>query len=321
LFRKGRFCCALTDESSVQGFAQLKLPSVNLFEVGPRDGLQNEKTVLSLEARVELVTKLIDSGVRDIEAGSFVRPDLIPALAETGTLIKQVKNKRKGKFQLWSFVPNQRGFEDALDSGVDGASFFMSVSDTFCQKNVNRDKGTQKKDLEKLLKQANDHKLKSRVYLSTIAFCPYEGVVPEADVQTEVQSLLNMGAAKVVLSDTTGHATPFSLSKLLSDLVSKNNPRLFALHLHDTRGLALANACEGLRWGIDEYDSSLAGLGGCPYAPGASGNLATEDLLYCLHSFGQAKEINMDEIVNAATFVESQIGHRGTSKVLRACGV
>ncbi|HVJ63984.1 MAG TPA: hydroxymethylglutaryl-CoA lyase [Bdellovibrionota bacterium] len=307
--------------SSVQWLHQLRLPRSNIFEVGPRDGLQNESTILSVDARVELITRLIESGLRDIEVGSFVRADRIPALAGSGEVIKKVlaKNLPRAKdCRFWAFIPNQKGFDDALDAGVSGVALFVAASDTFCQKNVNRPLAQQKADVFALLEAAHRQQVPSRVYLSTLVYCPYEGVIAPEKVIDLASELIDHGATKVVLSDTTGHADPVNLARVLELCDAKRwSPDHFALHLHDTRGLALVNAEEGLRWGISEFDASVAGLGGCPYAPGASGNLATEDLANLLDKLGLLEGVSLKALARAGHFVEKSLGKRGPSKVLR----
>jgi hydroxymethylglutaryl-CoA lyase len=299
----------------------LRLPKASIFEVGPRDGLQNESSILSVSSRAELVCRLMQSGLRDIEVGSFVRADRVPALAETDLVIKAVLSRQLPQAKacrFWAFVPNQKGFDDALDAGVNGVALFVTASNTFCQKNVNRDLAAQKKEVFSLLQNAQAQNVLSRVYLSTIVHCPYEGAIAPEKVIELSSELIDHGASKVVLSDTTGHADPASLSRILERCEEKRwSPEHFALHLHDTRGLALANIIEGLRWGIAQFDSSIAGLGGCPYAPGASGNLATEDLANLLIKLELTDDVSMPALAEAGFYVEQQLAKLGPSKVLR----
>ncbi len=307
--------------STVQWITQLRLPRATIFEVGPRDGLQNESATLSVSQRAELIAKLINSGLRDIEVGSFVRADKIPALSNTDKVIAEVlaKNLPRAKdCKFWAFVPNQKGFNDALDAGINGVALFVATSDTFCQKNVNRSLDDQKKEVFALLAMAQTQNVQTRVYLSTLVHCPYEGSVDPQKVIDLSSELIDHGATKVVFSDTTGHADPLSLSKILELCESKNwSPDHFALHLHDTRGLALVNMIQGLRWGISQFDSSIAGLGGCPYAPGASGNLSTEDLANLLIKLDLLEGISLPALAEAGFYVEKCLKKRGPSKVLR----
>lgn len=306
--------------TSVQWITKLQLPKASIFEVGPRDGLQNESKILDIAQRVELIAKLVVAGLKDIEVGSFVRADKIPALAHTDEVMKQLlarKLPQAKDCRFWAFVPNQRGFDDAVSVGIHGVALFVAASDTFCQKNVNRSLVDQKKDVVGLLSAAKKQKKLSRVYLSTIVHCPYEGAIDPQKVIDLAAELIDAGATKVVLSDTTGHATPQTLSRLLEKCAAKWSADHFSLHLHDTRGLALANAMEGLRWGISEYDSSIAGLGGCPYAPGASGNLSTEDLANLLTQMKLLSGISMKDLAAAGFYVEECLLKQGPSKVLR----
>lgn len=295
------------------------LTKVEVFEVGPRDGLQSEKKIFTVEERLELVRLLVRTGLRRIEVGSFVKADRIPQLESTDLLLSRLKKESFKGFspQFWAFVPNEYGLERAVEAGIDGMSFFVASSETFCQKNVNRSKSELMRELKKLLPLARKKKTKTRVYLSTLVFCPYEGKVSVGAVAKIVDQLLDAGATEVVLSDTTGHANPLSLRKVLEKCLDIGQASQFALHLHDTRGLALANVLEGIAHGISVFDSSVGGLGGCPYAPGASGNLASEDLVNMLLGMGLLKKIDLGALANAARFAEKVLGHEVPSKVLR----
>lgn len=297
-----------------------KWPSgVSVFEVGPRDGLQSEGTVLPIAQRAELILKLIDAGLKDIEVGSFVKADRIPQLQDTASVIKEVRAKlgRKSPAQFWAFIPNEFGLNQAIENEVNGASFFIATSNTFCLKNINRTQDQILESLAHLFKKARANKIKSRVYLSTLVHCPYEGPILPARVDTLVRKLEDLGASEIVLSDTTGHATPLSIRKVLDKVLVKLPPKLFALHLHDTRGLAVANILESMAYGMKRFDSSIGGMGGCPYAPGASGNLSTEDLVYLLKGLKIEKFIDMEKLAEAGLFAESLVGRKLPSRVLR----
>lgn len=292
---------------------------VEIFEVSPRDGLQAEEHLLSVEQRAELVVRLARAGLKDIEAGSFVRADRIPQLQNTDQVIALARKRLKGfDARLWAFVPNKVGLEHAIASKVDGAGFFVASSDTFCRKNVNRSQQELLTELGPLLKEARRAKVRTRVYVSTIIHCPYEGAIKPSATHRLVAQLLKLGADEVSLGDTTGHGTPLSIRKIVAPLVAKFGPSKLALHLHDTRGTALANALEGLRHGVRRFDSSVGGTGGCPYAPGASGNLSTEDLLFLLQGMGWAKEIPLTKVIAVGGFVQELLAHRMPSKVLQA---
>jgi hydroxymethylglutaryl-CoA lyase len=293
----------------------------SIFEVGPRDGLQAESKILDVETKIGLVQKLVESGLSDIEVGSFVRADRIPQLQDTDKVVTGLEarlssRQRKG-CRFWAFVPNERGLDMAIDAGLNGASFFIAASDTFCRKNINRSISEVLEYLPGLLQKARKAGLKTRVYLSTLVYCPYEGPTPPAKVLKLTDRLLDMGAQEVALSDTTGDANPRSLRKVLSKTLEKHPAKRFALHLHDTRGLALANVLEGLSHGLTRFDSSCGGLGGCPYAPGASGNLATEDLANMLSGMDLQPGVDLGLLAQAGFLAERALGKALPSHVLR----
>jgi hydroxymethylglutaryl-CoA lyase len=293
----------------------------SIFEVGLRDGLQSEARIFSLPEKEKILERLISSGLEDIEVGSFVRADRIPQLQDSDKLVllaQKIRKEKKSKARFWAFVPNKKGFENALPQGLDGMCFFYSTSQTFCGKNVNRSQEELLAELKLLLPQARKNKIRSRVYLSTLVYCPYEKEIPLRSVTDSVKKLFDLGAEEVALSDTTGHATPLQIRKILESLLKKYPAKKIALHLHDTRGLALANVWEGLQFGLKRFDSSIAGLGGCPYAPGASGNLSTEDLWNLLERLGKSPRLQIEALLEAAYFAESCLGRKSSSKVLRS---
>jgi len=301
-------------------------PRAQIFEVGPRDGLQSQPRILSLDDRERLVLDLVDAGLRDVEVGSFVRDDRIPQLAGTRELFVRLDSARSRYKKLaprfWSFVPNLKGLHDALETSTDGVSFFVAASDTFCRKNVNRSQSELFEELAHLLPAARKAGRLTRVYLSTITFCPYEGIIRPSQVQKVVSRLADLGAKEIALGDTTGHATPGDIEKLLTPLLKKWKPALFAMHLHDTRSLALANVSKSLEMGIAKFDSSAGGLGGCPYAPGAAGNLATEDLVYMLQAQGLMKApVDIGAVARCSRRLESVLGSPLPSKVLKTLEV
>ena len=294
--------------------------AVSLFEVGPRDGLQSEKATLTVPQRLNLIEGLIQAGLKDIEIGSFVRADRIPQLANTNELVAAAQKKRaqlSSNAKFWSFVPNARGLEDAMKAGIDGVSLFVATSETFCKKNVNASQSDLMIELPALLHSARKNKLKARVYLSTLVFCPYEGVIAPEKVEKLVNRLIDAGAEEIALSDTTGHANPKSLAKVLEKVLKKHSPKNFALHLHDTRGLSLANIIEGMNFGLSRFDASVAGMGGCPYAPGASGNLATEDLVSMLDGLGIRTGVSLEKLGFAGHLAQKLVGRELPSRVLR----
>jgi len=292
----------------------------SFVEVGPRDGLQNHSRVLTLAERESFVRRLVADGVLEVEVGSFVRDDRIPQLAQTAKLVSKLQKFKtsKGRQPLfWAFVPNVRGMELALETAIDGVGLFVAASETFCNKNVNRTQAELLLEIKNILPMAKAAKRKVRVYLSTITFCPYEGAVRPAKVKKLVRNLIDMGVDEVSLGDTTGHATPLDISKLLAEVLKVAPAGKITMHLHDTRGLAMANVWESMRHGLNRFDSSLGGLGGCPYAPGAAGNLATEDLLFALNSMGAMKStVDLNKLTKTSLWLEKQIGAKLPSKVL-----
>ncbi len=291
--------------------------TASIFEVGPRDGLQSEQKIFTVQERIELVEKLMDAGLKDIEVGSFVREDRIPQLAKTAEVISGLKSKKKNDVRFWAFIPNQKGLDNAVAAGVSGASLFTACSNTFCQKNVNRSQDELFSELKLLIPQTAALKLKTRVYLSTLVFCPYEGHIKPQVVLEQVKKLADLGTNEIVLSDTTGHANPQSISHVLELLLKTYPAKQFALHLHDTRGLGLSNILRGLEFGLTRFDSSIAGMGGCPYAPGASGNLSTEDLANMLLGMGIECQIDLGLLSKAGLYCEQKLSRTLGSRVLR----
>lgn len=285
----------------------LKLPkSVEIVEVGPRDGLQNEARIKLLpvrdflSVRFNFVCGLADAGIRDVEAGAFVRPDLVPQMANTGELLRRIQRERDDlwkKHRFWVLVPNLRGLQDAIAAGAKDIAVFTATSEAFNQKNIRMSVKDSLKEIEKISFEAKKNKLNIRAYVSTVWGCPYQGKVsPEAAVKMAKQ-LRAFGAEEISLGDTIGVATPNQVTELL-----KKFPKKFplAMHFHDTRGTALANAMAALEMGITRLDSSAGGLGGCPYAPGASGNLATQDLLYLLNGLRIKTRVDMEKLCTSS---------------------
>jgi hydroxymethylglutaryl-CoA lyase len=292
---------------------------MRILEVGPRDGLQNEKTILTIDQRELLIQNLLASGLSDIEIGSFVKAESIPQLANTYELAKKIIPYKKKKFpqkNLWAFVPNEKGLERAIETQIDGVSFFCATSETFTQKNINRNF----KELKTLLislKQLLPKKFPNRVYLSTLVYCPFEGIIKPTQVFKWIDFLLNLGFEEIALSDTTGHAHPQNLTPIFKKITHSYNLKNFALHFHDTRGTALLNTYVALKEGFQKFDSSLGGLGGCPYAPGATGNLATEDLLYLLQSQGKFKNISLKKLTHTSFLLEKYLGKTLPCRILQ----
>lgn len=293
---------------------------MRILEVGPRDGLQNEGKILDLDQKERLILSLLDSGLTDIEVGSFVKKEAIPQLEGTRALVKKIlpiKNKKWPKAKLWAFVPNEIGLEHAVAAGVEGFSFFAASSESFAKKNVNRTHIELKAHLKDMM-AALPKKASTRAYLSTLVYCPFEKDIAPKKVFDWIEFLLKIGIKDISLSDTTGHAHPYNLKKIFDFIAKKYPLKKFSLHYHDTRGTALLNTHFAMDYGFSNFDSSLGGAGGCPYAPGATGNLATEDLLYLLQAKGKLKNISLVKIAQASVSLEAELGKELPSKVLRA---
>lgn len=291
----------------------MSLPSrVRIVEVGPRDGLQNEKLVLPPAARIELIDKLSASGLQSIEIGSFVRADKIPALAETESVAAGIK--RYPGVSYSALVPNAKGLQRALEAGLGEIAIFMSATEAHSQSNTNRSIAEALSSYPELVGQALEQGLKVRAYLSTVFGCPYEGAVAPAQVRPLVEALLQMGVYEVSLGDTIGISNPLAVQQMLDYLKQSVPFDKIALHFHDTRGTALANVLAGLQMGISVFDASIGGLGGCPYAPGAAGNLATEDLLFMLQSMQIETGVELEQLVEVNRFVSGLFGRKLMSK-------
>lgn len=282
-------------------------PDVQLFEVSLRDGLQNESVFVPTEAKLAHLHRLIDAGVQDIEVTSFVRPSRIPALADAEELVARLPRDTDVRF--WGLVPNPRGMDRALAAGMTHVCTFLSSSETHNLRNVNRTIRESLAGLRKVIGTAVDEGVAVRAYLSTVFGCPYEGDVPLARVVDISQQLLDMGADVVVLGDTTGVALPDQVGRIIAALVEGGIPldRL-ALHGHDTRGTALVNAYAAWQAGVRRFDGSVAGIGGCPYAPGAAGNAATEDLVHLFEGMGLSTGIRLEGLGEAGREMETLLG-------------
>ena len=285
---------------------------VQIVEVGPRDGLQNEKQILPTEDKVKMINQLAESGHSYIEIGSFVRPDRIPPLADTDEVARQII--RKAGVTYSALVPNQRGLERAMAADLKEISIFMSATDSHNLKNTNCTTEEALKRYPSLVEEATRNGVKVRAYLSTVFGCPYEGVVKPKQVRPLVEQLLEMGVYQVSLGDTIGVTDPVSVKAMINHLKKNIELPQLALHFHDTRGTALANIFAGLLCGIEVFDASIGGLGGCPYAPGAAGNMATEDLIYMLQSMGIETGINLDRLVSVNHYLSNRFQRQLMSK-------
>lgn len=291
-------------------------PRVTVYEVGPRDGLQNESRMVPTADKIAMVNALSQTGLPAIEITSFVNPKWIPQLADASDVARGVQ-RREGV--LYScLVPNRRGLDTALAAGMREVAVFLSASETHNKKNVNKTVADTLTAFEEVVEPARSAGARVRAYVSTVYGCPYEGDVDPAAVVRLCERLRDLGVYQISLGDTIGVATPRQVESVLQQVMRVCPIETLALHFHDTRGTALANVLVGLAMGISTVDSALGGLGGCPYAPGASGNLATEDLVYMLHGMGVETGINLDALVECSRQVAAWVGHELPSKMLKA---
>jgi hydroxymethylglutaryl-CoA lyase len=289
---------------------------VSIYEVSPRDGLQNEALPIPLEGKRELITALIAAGLKRIELTSFVSPRWVPQLADAEELARDFK--APPGVTLSALCPNAKGFERARAAGLQEIAVFMSASETHNKKNTNKSIAESLETFREVVPPALAAKMRVRAYVSTVWGCPYEGDVdPQASLRIS-RALFELGCYQVSLGDTIGVATPLGVKSLVSRFLGEFAASQLALHFHDTRGTALANALVGLELGIRDFDSSVAGLGGCPYAPGAAGNLATEDLVYMLQGMGIETGIDLDKLIEAGRVAEAVVGRRLPGKVHQA---
>ena len=296
---------------------------IKIVEVGPRDGLQNEKSPLSLTTRYQLVKKLADAGLKNIEVGAFVSPKWVPQMAGSGRLVKKVFDKQKQgqlpkDLNFSALVPNPRGMEDALKTPIKEVAIFGACSESFSRKNINCSIDESFDRFAEVLKMARQNKIRVRGYLSTAFGCPYEGNVSQTRVVKLVSRMLDLGVFEVSLGDTIGVATPKQVNDLLKRLNRAVVLNKIAMHFHDTRGTALANVYASLQFGIRSFDTSVGGLGGCPYAKGASGNQATEDLAYMLEGMGDSTGLDINKLVSMRQWLEKRVGHSLPSHVGQA---
>jgi hydroxymethylglutaryl-CoA lyase len=289
---------------------------IKIFEVGPRDGLQNESELLTLEQKVQFISLLIKAGHKNIEAGAFVRADKIPQMADTKDLLKRLPKSPTVNF--WSLVPNERGYQDALSSGIKNIAIFTAASETFNEKNINTSIDGSFERFKLFVPDARKRKIRIRGYISTAFGCPYEGKVDPKVVLKVASRLVKMGCDEISVGDTIGVATPNQVHKLSKSLIKSVGAKKLALHFHDTRGTALANILAGIEEGVRIFDSSSAGIGGCPYAPGAAGNVATDDLLYMLKGMDIHTGVDLKLQVKASEYVQRILGRRLPSKYLQA---
>jgi hydroxymethylglutaryl-CoA lyase len=290
--------------------------TVKIVEVGPRDGLQNESKTLSTSNKLKLINALVDSGIKNIEITSFVSPQWIPQLADAADLCKSLKLPRD--INTSALVPNSKGYERAKDTDLSSIAIFMSATESHNKKNINRSIAESLKTFEELVPLAKNNGKKVRAYLSVVFVCPYEGITDQDKVVNICKKLLDIGVDELSLGDTIGAATPKMVLSLVDKLKKIDSLEKFALHFHDTEGMALVNTIAGLEAGITIFDASIGGMGGCPYAPGAAGNLATEDLVHLLHSLDIATGIDLDKLIACGALAQQLLGKQLPGRFLRA---
>lgn len=295
----------------------MSFPShVRIVEVGPRDGLQNEKQPISVADKVALINALSNSGLSYIEAGSFVSPKWVPQMAGSAEVFEQIK--RSDSITYAALTPNMQGFEAAMAAGVKEVAVFAAASESFSQKNINCSINESLQRFEPIMSAAQQYGIRVRGYVSCILGCPYEGDIAPEQVRSVAKALHDMGCYEISLGDTIGVGTPHKAATLFAE-VAKDIPRSqLAGHFHDTYGQALANIYASLSEGIAVFDSSVAGLGGCPYAKGASGNVATEDVLYMLNGLGINTGVSLEKVIAAGLKISAVLGRETGSKVARA---
>jgi hydroxymethylglutaryl-CoA lyase len=289
---------------------------VQVVEVGPRDGLQNEKAQIPTAEKIRFINLLSEAGFGMVEATSFVSPKAIPQLADAGEVMANITRREGVSYPV--LVPNKKGMERALAAGVGAVAVFTAASESFTRHNINMTIAESLENFRPVVEMARAEGIWVRGYLSTSFGCPYEGTVPPAKVLEVSLQLLELGVDELSIGDTIGVATPKQVVEVVTLLAAQIPLEKLALHFHDTRGTALANVLTGLQLGITIFDSSAGGLGGCPYAPGAAGNLATEDLLYMLHGLGIETDVDLAKVVEATSFITPFLGHEPTSKYWRA---
>jgi hydroxymethylglutaryl-CoA lyase len=289
---------------------------VTVVEVGPRDGLQNEKTTIPTEIKVRFIDALSDTGLSVIEATSFVNPKAIPQLADAEDVMRAIKRRPGTRYS--ALVPNERGLERALAAGATEVAVFTAASEEFNRRNIN---ATIDKSIDRfvpVVKRAKQDGIRVRGYISMCFGSPFKETIAPARVVEVAMRLDALGIDEISIGDTIGVATPNQVVELVALLTARLDVGRLAMHFHDTRGTALANVLAALETGIAIFDSSAAGLGGCPYAPGASGNLATEDLLYMLHGMGIKTGVSLEGVVAASTLIAGALDHAPTSKYYQA---
>ena len=295
----------------------MNLPKhVKIVEVGPRDGLQNEKQAIDTATKVALIARLGASGLKTIEATAFVSPKWVPQMADNAEVMRQITRLDGVTYPV--LTPNLKGLEAALATGVTEVAVFAAASEAFSQKNINCSIAESIERFVPVIESAREHGVAVRGYVSTVVGCPYQGDVPPEKVAEVSKALFDLGCYEISLGDTIGVGTPLKVQTMLAE-VSKAVPMdKLAGHFHNTYGMAIANIYASLQMGMAVFDASVAGLGGCPYAKGASGNVATEDVVYLLNGLGIDSGVDLNQLVETAVWVSAQLGRAPASNVAKA---
>src|SRR5438552_1100112 len=296
---------------------RIPVDTVKIVEVGPRDGLQNERVTVPTEAKVEYITALADAGLKVIEAGAFVSPKWVPQMADTADVYREIPKDPGVEYPV--LVPNMKGLEGAIEAGVKSIAIFTAASDTFNKRNINMTIDESFENYAPVVMRARSDGMRVRGYISTAFGCPYEGDVPPEKVLEVSARLLDLGCYEVSVGDTIGVGTPMQVQGVIGILLQVIPASKLAMHFHDTRGTALANSLAALEMGIATFDASSGGLGGCPYAPGASGNMATEDLVYMLDAMAIETGVDIKRLVKASSIVAPYLDHPLPGRYLQAC--
>ena len=290
--------------------------SVSIVEVGPRDGLQNEKQGIQLADKIALINGLSETGLQRIEAGSFVSPKWVPQMADSDAVFAAIEQKSNVTYA--ALTPNMHGLEAAMKAGVREVAVFAAASESFSQKNINCSIKQSIERFEPVIKEGLANNVRVRGYISCVVGCPYEGDINAKTVAHVAQNLIELGCYEISLGDTIGVGTPASITAMLELVSRATGTNKLALHCHDTYGQALSNIYASLQLGIQTIDSSVAGLGGCPYAPGASGNVASEDVIYMLDGLGINSGVDLDKLVSVGDAISKILNRPNQSKVARA---
>ncbi len=296
---------------------KISVDTVKVVEVGPRDGLQNEKVTIPAQVKIDYITALGDAGLRVIEAGAFVSPKWVPQMADTGEVYRNIPKDPGMEYPV--LVPNMKGLDLAIEAGVKSIAIFTAASETFNKRNINMTIDESFENYAPVAIRARGEGMRVRGYVSTSFGCPYDGEVAPEKVLEVSARLLDLGCYEVSIGDTIGVGTPMQVQGVIGMLLQVIPPSKLAMHFHDTRGMALANTLAALEMGIATFDASAGGLGGCTYAPGASGYMATEDLVYLLDGLAIESGVDLKKLVAASSIIAPYLNHPLPGRYLQAC--